>query len=292
MKEQKGSEKKIPITRNDISHNTCPVSIVSFSISFWPCLISSSVSVFLTDPFLNLTLQNSNKQNILRRGNKSPQFYTHREAVSVCLLLHQPAAALAAADAVVSLQCHSDCVLQRKIRLSVVSVRDELHVSSGLYTDTAQHVKNINLTPNVQSIHFTGWHFRLQFESIRQKDDYLTLTWSDSFAPGRTCRETQRRRPCWRAGFCKSRSRTQLHSLRPQFHRRMVGSRLHELPGYESTQAWTNRRMNNIMQQRIPVTHSFMLRADLVFEYSLRSDNFVKQMLSDVRVHGRQGIVQ
>lgn len=46
------------------------------------------------------------------------------------------------------------------------------------------------------------------------------------------------------------------------------------------------------MQQCIPVTHSFKLRADLVFEYSLRSDNFVKQMLSDVRVHGRQGIVQ
>lgn len=46
------------------------------------------------------------------------------------------------------------------------------------------------------------------------------------------------------------------------------------------------------MQQCIPVTHSFMLRADLVFEYSLRSDNFVKQMLSDVRVHGRQGIIQ
>lgn len=101
-------------------------------------------------------LQNSNKQNILRRGNKPPQFYTHREAVSFCLLLHQPAAALAAADTVVSLQCHRDCVLQQIIRLSVLSVRDELHVSSVLYTDTAQHVKNINLTLNVQSIRFTG----------------------------------------------------------------------------------------------------------------------------------------
>lgn len=60
-----------------IYHNTCPVSIVSFSINFWPCLISSG-SVFLTEPFLNLTLQNSNKQNILTRGNKVHQLCAQR----------------------------------------------------------------------------------------------------------------------------------------------------------------------------------------------------------------------
>lgn len=67
---------------NDISHNTCPVSIVSFSISFWPCLISSG-SVFLTEPFLSLTLQNSNKQNILTRGNKVHQLYAQRSCFFV-----------------------------------------------------------------------------------------------------------------------------------------------------------------------------------------------------------------
>lgn len=81
---RKKVQKKYSMTNNanNISHNTCPVSIVSFSISFWPCLISSG-SVFLTEPFLNLTLQNSNEQNILTRGNKLHQFYAQRSCFFV-----------------------------------------------------------------------------------------------------------------------------------------------------------------------------------------------------------------
>lgn len=51
--------------------------------------------------------------------------------------------------------------------------------------------------------------------------------------------------------------------------------------------------MNNIIPQGpecIPVMTYF--RTDLVSQYSLRSDDFLKEMLSNVRVYSRQGIVQ
>lgn len=38
--------------------------------------------------------------------------------------------------------------------------------------------------------------------------------------------------------------------------------------------------------------HAPVRSTDLVSEYSLISDDFVKEMLSDMRVHSRQGIVQ
>lgn len=82
MREEKRLRKKYSTPKNayDLSHNTCPVSIVSFSISLWPCLISS-VSVFLTEPFLNLMLQNTNKENILTRRKKVT--HTRRSGVFV-----------------------------------------------------------------------------------------------------------------------------------------------------------------------------------------------------------------
>lgn len=51
--------------------------------------------------------------------------------------------------------------------------------------------------------------------------------------------------------------------------------------------------MNNIVPQGpecIPVMT--YLRTDLVSQYSVRSDDFLKEMLSNVRVYSRQGIVQ
>lgn len=64
--------------------------------------------------------------------------------------------------------------------------------------------------------------------------NYLTLTGLGYFAPGRTCWGTRRRRPCWHAGFYKSRPRTRLRPLRPLFRPHAVVGWPRESPGYES----------------------------------------------------------